>query len=108
MERTLDAILTFLLKYPPRLYQRGDLSLAPSFPPRLIALALGVALILLLLTLRRVRTPAPIRDRLVLGVLRAALFGLLGFCLLRPVLLLSSAVPQRNLLGILLDDSRSM
>jgi uncharacterized membrane protein len=108
MERTLDAILTFLLKYPPRLYQRGDLSLAPSFPPRLIAIALGVALVLLVLTLRRVRTPAPIRDRLVLGALRAALFGLLGFCLLRPVLLLSSAVPQRNVLGILLDDSRSM
>lgn len=108
MERTLDAILTFLFKYPPRLYQRGDLSLAPSFPPHLIALALGLALISLVVMLRRVRTPSPLRDRLVLGGLRMAALALLGVCLLRPVLLLSSAVPQRNVLGILLDDSRSM
>lgn len=108
MERTLEAIVTFLFKYPPRLYQRGDLSLAPSFPPPLIALAFGLALVALVLMLRRVRTPAPFRDRLVLGLLRLGVFALLGACLLRPVLLLSTAVPQRNVLGILLDDSRSM
>ena len=49
MERTLDAILTFFFKYPPRLYQRGDLSLAPTFPPPLIALVLSVALLALVL-----------------------------------------------------------
>jgi hypothetical protein len=38
----------------------------------------------------------PLRDRLVLGSLRTAVFLLLAGCLLRPVLLLSSAVPQRN------------
>ncbi|HEU5218119.1 MAG TPA: hypothetical protein VFU23_05635, partial [Gemmatimonadales bacterium] len=108
MERTLDAILTFLLKYPPRLYQRGHLSLAPSFPPALIAATFALALVFLILMLRRVRTPSPVKDRMVLGMLRVAVFALLGGCLLRPVLLLSSAVPQRNVLGILLDDSRSM
>ncbi len=33
---------------------------------------------------------------------------MVGFALLRPVLLLKVAVPQQNFVGILLDDSRSM
>ena len=33
---------------------------------------------------------------------------MLAFCLLRPVLVLSSVVPQQNFLGVLIDDSRSM
>ena len=108
MERFLEPLLAFLFKYPPRVYQRGILSLAPAIPvPILVAGAL-LALLLLGLALTRLRTPALTRDRLVLGTLRAAVFLLLAVCLLRPVLLLSSAVPQRNVLGIVLDDSRSM
>ena len=108
MERFLEPLLAFLFKYPPRVYQRGILSLAPAIPvPMLIAGAL-LALLLLGVALTRLRTPALTRDRLVLGTLRAAVFLLLAVCLLRPVLLLSSAVPQRNVLGIVLDDSRSM
>jgi len=108
MERTLEAIFAFFFKYPLHLYRRGDISFAPAFPPALIAGAAVLALVSLIVMLRRVRTPTPRRDRAVLGALRVAAFGLLGICLLRPVLLLSSAVPQRNVLGILLDDSRSM
>jgi uncharacterized membrane protein len=47
-------------------------------------------------------------DRIVLGAVRGLALLLLAFCLLRPTLVLSSAVPQRNFLAILLDDSRSM
>lgn len=108
MERVAEAVATFLFKYPPHLFRRGDLSLAPAFPPGLIAVALGGALVLLLLALRGVRTATPARDRGILGALRGLAWVVLAFCLLRPVLLLSSAVPQRNVLGILLDDSRSM
>jgi uncharacterized membrane protein len=108
MERALEAIFAFFFKYPLHLYQRGDVTLAPSFPPGLVAGAGLVALVSLIVMVRRVRTPTPRRDRLILGTVRVAVFGLLGLCLLRPVLLVSSAVPQRNVLGILLDDSRSM
>lgn len=108
MNQTLEALLAFLFKYPPRLYQRGVVSLAPALPLPLLALAVLILLVVLTLALRGLRTSAPLRDRLVLGGLRAAVFLLLAGCLLRPVLLLSSAVPQRNVLGILLDDSRSM
>ena len=48
------------------------------------------------------------RDRATLLAVRIALFAVVGFALLRPVLLLKVAVPQQNFVGILLDDSRSM
>ena len=108
MERFLEPLLAFLFKYPPRVYQRGILSLAPAVPVPILFAGALLALLLLGLALTRLRTPAPVRDRVVLGTLRAAVFLLLAVCLLRPVLLLSSAVPQRNVLGIVLDDSRSM
>jgi hypothetical protein len=108
VERILEPLLGFLFKYPPRLYQRGVISLAPAVPPGVLLAGGIAALLVLMLALQRLRTPALRRDRLILGSLRAAVFLLLAGCLLRPVLLLSSAVPQRNVLGILLDDSRSM
>jgi uncharacterized membrane protein len=102
----LDAVFAFLFKYPLRLYQRGDLVWAPSLPPVVLALAAIVALGIVAITYARVRTRP--RDRYVLGALRAAVVALLVACLLRPSLVLSTAVPQRNVLGVLLDDSRSM
>jgi len=108
VDRTLEALAAFLFKYPPQLFQRGRLALAPAFPPALLAGAGLAAVVLIVVVLLRIRTPRPVRDRLVLVSLRTAAFLVLGGCLLRPVLLLSSAVPQRNVLGVVLDDSRSM
>ena len=48
------------------------------------------------------------RDRAILAGIRGAVLALLIFCLLRPKLVLSTVVPQRNFLGILIDDSQSM
>ncbi|MGE4226649.1 MAG: glutamine amidotransferase [Vicinamibacterales bacterium] len=48
------------------------------------------------------------RDRVVLTALRAALIALLLVCLFRPMLVLRAAVPHQNVIGVLLDDSRSM
>ena len=108
MERTFEAVAGFLFKYPPHLFGRGDVSLAPVFPPVVVATAALLALLILAVMVRRIRTSAPVRDRFVLAGLRAAVYLLLAGCLLRPVLLLSRAVPQRNVVGVLLDDSRSM
>ena len=108
MQNALDALLAFLFKYPPHLFRRGALALAPGLPVPLLVGALLVALAVLVFALRGLRTSAPGRDRLVLGAIRLAAVLLLAGCLMRPVLLLSSSVPQRNILGVLLDDSRSM
>ena len=47
-------------------------------------------------------------DRGVLGALRATCILIVLACLLRPTVVLSSAVNQRNVFAVLLDDSRSM
>lgn len=108
VERTFEAVAGFLFKYPPHVFGRGEVSLAPVFPPLAVAAAALLALAILAAMVRRVRTSAPVRDRFVLAGLRAAVYLVLAACLLRPVLLLSRAVPQRNVVGVLLDDSRSM
>jgi len=108
VQNSLDALLGFLFKYPPHLFRRGVLALAPGLPVPLLIGAVIVALGILAFALRGIRTTAPGRDRLVLGAIRLVAILLLAGCLMRPVLLLSSSVPQRNILGVLLDDSRSM
>ena len=103
----LDALFAFFFKYPLRLFQRGDLVFAPSLSPVAIGLIAVGALAVAVVAHTRIRPPRR-RDRLILGGLRLAALALVVLCLLRPSLVLSSSVPQRNVLAILLDDSRSM
>lgn len=105
----LESTFEFLFKYRPVIFERGDFALGVSTG---VAIALGIATAALaiaaILTYRRVRVRGSRADRIVLASLRTALLATVLFCLLRPVLLLSTAVPQRNVVGILIDDSRSM
>src|SRR5688572_22815742 len=48
------------------------------------------------------------RDQVVLGGLRIAAIAIVATCLARPVLAVSRAIEQRNVVGIVVDDSRSM
>lgn len=107
MTALLEAVFTFLFKYPLRLYERGDFLFAPSLPPALLTVTGLAAAGFVVLTYARVRT-AQRRDRYVLAALRLGAVALLAFCLLRPSLAITSSVPQRNVLAVLLDDSRSM
>ncbi len=60
-------------------------------------------------TYRRVRVnEGRLRDRVVLTSLRIAALALVLFCLFRPTLVVRAAVPQQNVVAVLLDDSRSM
>ncbi|HRP08498.1 MAG TPA: glutamine amidotransferase [Gemmatimonadales bacterium] len=107
MQRTLDAISAFLLKHPTGDFARGDLVFAPAIRllPLLATVTAGV--LLAWFAVSRLRNVTRL-DRLVLGGIRTAVFLLLGFCLLRPTLVLSRAIAQRNVLAILLDDTGSM
>ncbi len=104
----LASLFEFLFKYRPVLFDRGDFAFAASRTVTLIALVLAVAAIAALITYTRVKGKSRPKDRAILTGLRVAIVALLLFCLLRPTLLVPNAVPQRNFLAILLDDSRSM
>jgi uncharacterized membrane protein len=99
--------VTALFKFSPRHLAQGEFAWSPVVPPMVVAGLLLCALALVAYSVGGLRS-LPRRDRIVLGVLRGLAFALLAGCLLRPTLILSRAIPQRNILAIVLDDSRSM
>ena len=103
----MDAVLTFLFKYPSRVWERGDVVLSPVVAPWLVGALALAAIAVAVFTYRRV-TGVTRLQRGALLTLRALALLLLVATLLRPTLVVASAVPQRNVLAILLDDSRSM
>jgi uncharacterized membrane protein len=104
----MDRVFEFLFRYRPLVFARGHLVFAPPWPISMV-LALGVlALLLGGIAYRRSHGSLRTRDRAVLFALRGSAIVLLVFCLSGPALRLSTIVPQENVLGVLIDDSRSM
>ena len=108
MANWLESLFAFLFKYRPSVFEKGDFAFGS--PTSVIVLLIAGALIGVpaILTYAAVRGKSTRRDRVILGALRGTAILLLVFCLFRPMLLLSAAVPQRNYVGVLIDDSRSM
>ncbi len=104
----MELLFSFLFKYRLLLFAEGDLVFRTSWPlVFLLLLAVGGG-VLAVVSYRKPRGRAETLDRAVMAVLRLGGFGVLVFALLRPTLVNSSTVPQRNFVGVLLDDSRSM
>ena len=103
-----ESLFEFLFKYRPLIFEQGELALRASWVGFLALGAAAGAGYLTLRTYLAVRGNSQPLDRAVLTAIRIAALGVLAFCLLRPVLVLSSVVPQENFLGVLVDDSRSM
>lgn len=103
----LDTIGTWLFKYSPRVFARGEFVTAPVLPVKwLLVVGIVVALIIVI-SHARLRS-LPVRDRMVLGTLRMLAMLIVIGCLFRPGLVVAAAVPQRNVLAVVVDDSRSM
>src|SRR5918992_3394456 len=108
MTSFFESLFAGLFKYRPAVFEKGELAIGAPASIWLILVAgllIGVPAVL---TYARARGKGGRRDRIVLATLRAGVLALLLVCLLRPRLLVSAAVPQRNYVGILIDDSRSM
>jgi uncharacterized membrane protein len=104
----VDAIFSVLFKYRPLLFAEGDLVFRAAWPLlALLLLAVGGAAVAVA-SYARPRGKTGSVDRIIMGILRVGAFGVLLFALLRPTLVNTSTVPQRNFVGVLLDDSRSM
>ena len=108
MTHWIESVFAFLFKYRPAVFEKGDFAFGS--PTSVIVLLLVGALLGVpaVLTYAAVRGKSTRQDRWVLGALRGTAILVLLFCLFRPMLLLSGAVPQRNYVGVLIDDSRSM
>lgn len=104
----MESLFEFLFKYRPLVFQRGDFVLGVPWTVLIASVvAVAVAVPTFLLYSRVAGKSRPL-DRVILSALRTIAISVILFSLFRPVLVLSTVVPQRNFLGILIDDSRSM
>lgn len=104
----LDTLSELLLGIRWGVFQQGELRFVPPVGAYLAALVAVGAIAATIITYQRAPRRLTVRDRSVLTALRTALVGLLLLCLFRPMLVLRAAVPHQNVVGVLLDDSRSM
>jgi uncharacterized membrane protein len=108
MASLFESVFQFLFKYRPVVFEKGSLTFAASWPSYLVALVLVAVAVPTILKYRTVRGKTGQRDRLILALLRATALAVILFCLSQPALVLSTVVPLKSFVGILLDDSRSI
>ena len=104
----MDAVVEFLLKYRPAAFSRGTLAFDPVFPIWVVLLLALLAAVAAILGLVRRRSSLSGLGSTALGALRLAAVALLAWCLCRPVLVVAESLKQRNVVAVLVDDSRSM
>ena len=104
----METIFEFLFKYRLLFFQEGEFTFASPWPVLLVLGGVAVVAVPALLTYGAARGDTGRLDRAVMAGLRLGLVAILVFILFRPTLILTSVVPQRNFVGILIDDSQSM
>jgi len=103
-----DAIFQALFSHRPVVFQQGELRFDLTTGSMVAAVLAGAVMVAAVVTYRSVRGKGTLRDRIVLTGLRMAALAVVLLCLLRPTLVVRAAVPQQNVVAVLLDDSRSM
>ncbi len=102
-----EALFRFFFEHSPAMFAQGEIRWTTG-TGALVAMAVTAVALAAAIISYRGSARVPVRDRLVLATVRAALLLLVLACLFRPVLVVRAAVPQQNVVGVLLDDSRSM
>ena len=106
----LERLFGLVFKYRPVIYAQGELAFSPPWPAIVVVAAAVVAGARRRVGLPpRPARPEPRRGRARrCSAIRLSTVALLLVCLLRPVLVVRAVEPQRNVLAVLVDDSRSM
>jgi uncharacterized membrane protein len=104
----VDAVVEFLLKYRPAAFARGVLGYDPVLPIWFVLTIAGLAAAIALWSAVKPAQAQALHVRMTLAAMRLATVALLAWCLCRPVLVVAEALKQRNVVAVLIDDSRSM
>jgi uncharacterized membrane protein len=102
-----EAFFRFFFEHSPAMFAQGEIRWA-AWTGSFVAVAVTAVAIAAAVVSYRTGSRLSLRDRLVLTTVRVALLLLVLACLFRPVLVVRAAIPQQNVVGVLLDDSRSM
>ncbi len=108
MAGMFDSVFEYLFKYPQIAYERGEIVWGGAWSPLVLLLLLGFGAVLVVWSYVATRNQASLLATWTLVLIRATGLAVLTICLLRPTLVLSTAVPQQNVVAIVIDDSRSM
>jgi uncharacterized membrane protein len=103
-----ETLFQALFTYRPVVFQQGEFRFDVTGASLTAAALAGIVMVGAVITYRGVRHKGRLRDRFVLTALRMLVLALILFCLFRPTLVVRAAVPQQNVVAVLLDDSRSM
>ena len=103
-----DAVFQVLFSHRLVVFQQGEFRFDLTTGSLVAATLVGAIMAAAIVTYRRVGGKGRARDRVVLTALRLTALALVLFCLFRPTLIVRAAVPQQNVVAVLLDDSRSM
>ena len=104
----LESLFQFLFEYRPTVFRQGDFRFAPPAGAPVAAAIVVAAVAIAFVSYRVLRTRVHWRERATLAALRLAALAIVLFCIFRPVLVVKAAVAQQNVVGVLIDDSRSM
>jgi uncharacterized membrane protein len=103
-----ESLFQFLFDYRPHVFRQAEFRFSPPAGVTIAAAVIIAALVLAFVGYRLVRTRLRWREGAILSTLRLAGLALILFCIFRPVLIVRAAVSQQNVIGVLIDDSRSM
>lgn len=106
-DHVFEALFRFFFDHSPAVFAQGEIRWA-AWAGSFVAVAVTAVAIAAAVASYRTGSRLGVRDRVVLTTLRVLLLLLVLACLFRPVLVVRAAVPQQNVVGVLLDDSRSM
>ena len=104
----MESLFTFVFKYQPFFFRRGEFTFQGSLDAWLTVLILLALAAFLFFVYRRTFLYTRGRVGWTLLALRGGFFLLLFLLAMRPSLVLSRLVPKENLLAVLVDNSRSM
>ncbi len=103
-----ESLFQFFFEYRPAVFQQGDFRFSPPAGAEFAAVIVVAAVVLAFISYRVVRSRIEWKQRAALAVLRLVALAVVLTCLFRPVLIVKAAVAQQNVIGVLVDDSRSM
>lgn len=98
----------FFFKHDPIVYERGTLAFQWLSSPAMFAVFVVLAGAGAFLLYRTLPAASSFQGRAGLVILRALTFSVLAFILLRPVLNVSTVLPQESYLAVVVDNSESM
>lgn len=104
----MDRLVELLFKFRPFAFAQGSLAFDSPVPIWVIALLAAGAMAAAATSYIRHAGELPRAARVTLASLRAIAIAALALALARPVLVLSTSVQQRNVVAVVVDDSRSM